>query len=53
MGFFVSDTNTLADFLQIDQDQIETCRIRGQFEIVVSIKMSLQLEEDLATYNGE
>ncbi|CAH0525688.1 hypothetical protein [Vibrio hippocampi] len=52
-SLYFSYTDTNAEFLDVDQDQITTYRLGGQIQLVESPKMSLQLEAGIATYNGE
>ncbi|GLO62542.1 hypothetical protein MACH09_30500 [Vibrio sp. MACH09] len=52
-SLYVSYTDTNAEFLYVDQDQISTYRIGGQFLLLDSPKMSLQVEVGLAKYRGE
>ncbi|UGA57444.1 hypothetical protein [Vibrio sp. VB16] len=55
LGFdaiYFSYSDIYAEFLSIDEDQIQTYRLGGQYQLVNVPKMSLQLEVGAAKYKG-
>lgn len=52
-SLYLSYSDTNAEFINIDQDQITTYRVGGQFQIIEYPQMSLQVEAGYATYEGE
>lgn len=52
-SLYLSYSDTNAEYLNIDKDRITTYRIGGQFGLIESPRMSLQVEVGYATYKGE